>query len=201
MVVFAAIYVEVRSGDAEIALIIGEPWEDMRKRSSAEINSAIPDEIAFDIPKSDARLRLSDSQYGFVTPPARFFTIGYIRGVVNGVRMSPQIEPLLLDDALAVVLDLQDQWRKAGWKPFWENHFPSYVDTPQCRADLRDRRKVGTAYWRAGDKYQVMLVFARFKDDRHPDEERYLITLELAKFRGDYELGVDSQVPAERLFD
>jgi len=29
--------------------------------------------------------------------------------------MSPQIEPLLLDDALTVVLDLQDQWRQGDW--------------------------------------------------------------------------------------
>ena len=30
--------------------------------------------------------------------------------------MSPQIEPLLLDDTLKVVLDLQEQWRNAGWR-------------------------------------------------------------------------------------
>jgi hypothetical protein len=38
----------------------------------------------------------------------------------------------------------------------------------------------GTAYWRASDQYQVMLVVGRFKDDRRPTEERYLMTLQLA---------------------
>ncbi|WP_256548307.1 hypothetical protein [Xenorhabdus bovienii] len=35
-------------------------------------------------------------------------------------------------------------------------------------------------FWQAGDKYQIMLNIAHFKDDRHPDEERYLITLAIA---------------------
>lgn len=94
------------SGEPEIALVIGEPYEAMRERSSAAIDPAIPNEIWYNIPKSDARLRFIDPQYGFVTPPARFFTISYVRGVVNDVRMSPQIEPLPLDDALKIVLDL-----------------------------------------------------------------------------------------------
>ena len=99
------------SDDPEIALALGEPWEVMRKRSTVKIAPAIPDEIWFRTPKSDARLRFIDPQYGFETPLARFFTIGFEYGQVVDIRMSPQIEPLLLDDALKVVLDLQDQWR------------------------------------------------------------------------------------------
>jgi hypothetical protein len=95
--------------------------------------------------------------------------------------MSPQIEPLLLDDTLKIVLDLQEQWRNGGWRPNLSAIFPSFADTPQWRARLRDEKKnAGVAYWTADDKYQVMLVVSRFHDDRHPDEERYLITLALA---------------------
>ena len=60
---------------------------------------------------------------------------------INGVRMSPQIEPLLLDDTLKVVLDLQEQWRNAGWVPIRVNDFPSFADTPQWRAQLRDAKQ------------------------------------------------------------
>lgn len=42
------------------------------------------------------------------------------------------------------------------------------------------REKGGTAYWRAEDKYQVLLGVNRFQDDKRPTEERYLITLQLA---------------------
>ncbi|SEN56192.1 hypothetical protein SAMN04487857_12235 [Pseudomonas sp. ok272] len=170
--------------EKEIALVIGEPWEDMRQRSSATIDLAVPGHTWFRIPRSDARLRFIDPQYAFVTPLARFFTVNFDDERVDGVRMSPQIEPLLLDDTLKVVLDLQDQWRQGGWTPRWVNDFPSFADTPEWRAQLRDVNKGGSAYWGAGDKYQAMLVVGRFRDDKRPTEERYLITLGLHRSRG-----------------
>ncbi|KAB0494486.1 hypothetical protein [Pseudomonas vancouverensis] len=172
--------IEFLSDEPEIALLIGEPYEIMRQRSSAAIDPAIPGHVSFNIPKTDARLRFMDPQYGFVTPLARFFTIIYNKEMINSVRMSPQIEPLLLDDTLKVVLDLQEQWRKAGWVPIRIEEDPPFADTPQWLAQLRDVNKGGTSYWHAGTQYQVMLVVNRFKDYRHPTEERYLIKLSLA---------------------
>ena len=168
------------STEPEIALVIGEPYEAMRQRSSATIDPAIPNEIWHGLPKSDARLRFTDPQYSFVTPPARFFTVGYVRGIVNDVRMSPQIEPLLLDDALKIVLDLQEQWRRHGWKPIRIENDPPFADTPQWRASLKACKPNGT-YWNAGQQFQIQLSMACFQDDRHPHEERYLITLALAR--------------------
>ena len=169
------------SDELEIALMIGEPWEAMRQRSSAVIDPAISGHFWGRLPKSDARLRFLDPQFGFVTPLARFFTVSFDKdGVVSSVRMSPQIEPLLLDDTLKVLLDLQEQWRQGGWTPIRLNDFPSFADTPQWRARLRDVNTGGTAYWRADNKYQVMLGVNRFRDDKRPTEERYLITLQLA---------------------
>ncbi|PRA39590.1 hypothetical protein CQZ98_28840 [Pseudomonas sp. MYb115] len=167
--------------EKEIALVIGEPYEDMRQRSSASIASAIPAEVSFNIPKSDARLRFVDPKFGFVTPAARFFAIFYRDDRIGSVRMSPQIEPLLLDDILKVALDLQEQWRQGGWVPTLPNEFPPIADTPQWRVNLRDVRRGGTTYWQAGDQYQVMMVVHRFKDYRHPTQERYLITLGIGK--------------------
>ncbi|WCM49777.1 hypothetical protein OH720_22695 [Pseudomonas sp. WJP1] len=173
--------IRVLSDDPEIALLIGEPYESMRQRSSASIGPAIAGHSWFSVPKSDARLRFVDSEFGFVTPQARFFTVGFGRdGRIDGVRMSPQVEPLLLNDTLKVVLDLQEQWRKAGWVPIRVEEDPPFADTPEWRAQLRDVNKGGTSYWHAGTQYQVMLVVNRFKDYRHPTEERYLITLSLA---------------------
>ena len=173
--------IQALSDEPEIALMIGEPYEAMRQRSSASIGSAIPGHAWFRIPKSDARLRFIDPKYGFVTPLARFFTVGFGRDQrIDGVRMSPQIEPLLLDDTLKVVLDLQEQWRNAGWVPIRIEEFPSFADTPQWRVKLRDVNQGGKTYWHAGNQYQVMLVVNRFKDYKHPTEERYLIKLSLA---------------------
>jgi len=176
--------IELLSDEPEIALVIGEPYEAMRQRSSSSIGPAIPGHSWFNIPESDARLRFADPQFGFVTPLARFFTVSFTDEKVRSVRMSPQIEPLLLDDTLKVLLDLQDQWRAAGWVPIRLNNYPSFADTPQWRAQLRDINKGGTAYWRAGDKYQLMLLAHRFKDKKRPTEERYLITLGIHRSRG-----------------
>jgi len=173
--------IQVLSDEPEIALLIGEPYEAMRQRSTASIDPAIAGRSWFSIPKSDARLRFIDPQYGFVTPLARFLTVMFDDGQIHGVRMSPQIEPLLLDDTLKVVLDLQDQLRAAGWTPIRIEEDPPFADTPQWRAQLRDVNKGGTSYWHAGNQYQVMLVVGRFKDKKRPTEERYLITLALAK--------------------
>ena len=174
--------VQQLADEPEIALVFGEPWEDMRQRSSASIPPAIPDELWFHMPESDARLRFIDPQYGFTTPLARFFTINFDNERVANIRMSPQDEPLLLDDALNVVLDLQDQWRRQGWFVSDPESDPEIVDTPEGRARVRGILG-GRTFWQAGDKYQIMLNVNRFKDYRHPDEERYLINLSLAKAR------------------
>ncbi|VVO15305.1 hypothetical protein [Pseudomonas fluorescens] len=174
--------VRLGASEPEIALVIGEPWEAMRQRSSAAIDPAIAGHFWGRLPRSDARLRFIDPQYGFVTPLARFFTVSFNSDeLVNSVRMSPQIEPLLLDDTLKIVLDLQEQWRKGGWIPIRVKDDPPFADTPQWRIRLRDVNKGGTSYWQAGNQYQAMLVVGRFEDDKRPDEERYLITLALAR--------------------
>lgn len=171
----------VLSDDPEIALTLDEPWEDMRQRSSAVISPAIPDEIWFRMPKSDARLRFIDPIYGFETPLARFLTIGFINGRVRNIRMSPQVEPLLLDDALKIVLDLQSQLKKSGWHLVFPKTEPAIADTVEWRAKLRDANKGGRTFWQAEEKYQVMLGLNRFKDNKRPREERYMITLAVGK--------------------
>jgi hypothetical protein len=181
ILVFGA--VRLFADEPEIGLIPGEPWEDMRQRSSAAIDPAILGHHWFRIPKTDARLRLVDSQYGFVTPLARFLTVGFDSEYVRNVRMSPQIEPLLLDDTLRVVLDLQEQWRKGGWIPVRVKNNPQFADTPEWRAQLRDVNRGGWTYWQAGEKYKLMMGVNRFKDDRNPTEERYLIKMELTQQR------------------
>jgi hypothetical protein len=154
----------------------------MRQRSSAEINPQGASNIGFRIPKTNARLRFIDPKYGFITPAARFLAVSFNeKGIIYSVRMSLQIEPLLYDDAIKIVLDLQKQWRKAGWTLTLAKESPALVNTPELRAKLRSLIGSEVTYWQAGEQYQIMLIMARFKDDRHPNEERYLITLAIAK--------------------
>lgn len=167
--------------EPEIVLKMGGTYEDLRRNSSASFSPEIRGHVWFGIPMTDARLRFVDPQFGFTTPAARFFTVNFDDNVIFGIRMSPQIEPLLIDDALKVVLDLQDQWRENGWVAKGLRNNPTIADTPEWRAWLRKGILHGHSYWQAGDKYQALLSLGRFKDYRNPTEERYLITLALAK--------------------
>jgi hypothetical protein len=181
LVVVAAYYLGPTVMPAsEIALTIGEPWEDMRQRSTARIGEAIPGETWFRIPATDARLRFIHPLYGFTTPPARFLTVGFQNERVRNVHISPQIEPLLLDEALPILLDLQAQLISKGWKNIRPLARPAFADTPAWRAKLRDSHQGGWTLWQAGDDYQVTLIMHRFTYSKRPEEERYLITLELA---------------------
>ncbi|MEQ1964672.1 hypothetical protein ABLB69_16200 [Xenorhabdus khoisanae] len=168
------------SDKPEIALVIGEPYEAMRQRSSAAIDPHLPGKIWHNTPKTDAHLRFTDPKYGFFTPPARFLAVSFNEdGIIYSVRMSPQVEPLLYDDVIQIVLDLQDQWRKAGWVP----RSPPLADTPELRTQLRSMKCSETTNWRADDQYRIMMNLGCFKDNKHPDEERYMITMEIAKTR------------------
>ncbi|WP_323855960.1 hypothetical protein [Xenorhabdus koppenhoeferi] len=154
----------------------------MRQRSSATIAPLNSYKIGFSIPKTDARLRFTDPKYEFVTPPARFFVVRYVDGIISSIRMSPQVEPLLYDDAIKIILDLQDQWRKAGWVLTLPREAPALVNTSELRTQLLNMKGgAGTTYWQANAQYQIMLSMALFEDDRHPKEERYLITLAIAE--------------------
>ncbi|VVO28093.1 hypothetical protein [Pseudomonas fluorescens] len=167
--------------EPEIVVEMGGTYENLRRNSSAPFSPEIRDRIWFGIPMTDARLRFVDPQFGFTTPAARFFTVNFDDYVISGIRMSPQVEPLLIDDALKVVLDLQDQWREKGWVAKGLRNNPTIADTPEWRAYLSKGILSGRSYWQAGDKYQAMLILGRFEDYRNPTEERYLITLALAK--------------------
>lgn len=167
--------------DPMIALEIGGTYENMREHSTAPFSRLIRGHVWGGMPKTDARMRFVDAQYGFETPLARFFSVGFNDNVIFDVRMSPQVEPLLIDDAMKVVLDLQAQWCAKGWRPMGTRREPTMSDTPEWRVYLRDSVIPGISYWQAGDKYQAMLVLARFRDSRHPDQERYLITLAVAE--------------------
>jgi hypothetical protein len=168
--------------ESEIALEIGGTYEEMLKHSSARFSPLYPDGGTWwGGPKSDVRLKFIDPQFGFVTPTGSEFTVVFKGNIIRSFRMSPLVEPLLLDDALKVVMDLQEQWRQGGWVSRRQHENPPFADTPEWRAKLRDVNKGSTTVWYAGNKYQALLVMHRFKDRKHPEEERYTIILQVAK--------------------
>lgn len=171
----------------EIALIIGEPWKDMQARSTATIGDEIPGHNWYREPKQLAYLRFADMEYGFITPPAKFFTVSFdSKGKVEFIRMSPQLEPLPLQDALNIILDLQDQWRKSGWTLFDPVDYPAYENSQKWIDELKNCSASST-HWDASPKYQLMVVASCYKDNRHPNEQRYLVTISMGKYDAGWE--------------
>lgn len=166
----------------EIALIIGEPWTNMQVRSTAEIGPVFEGRHWYREPKQISILRFADSNYQFTTPPAKFFTIGFDRnGNVDGVRMSPQVEPLPLQETLNIVLNLQDQWRKTGWELDDAVENPPYEDNAEWRQAIEQCTAYST-YWHVKGLYSIAIAIGCFKDYRHPEEKRYLITMSMGKY-------------------
>jgi len=173
------LYAAIRPVD-EVHLTIGEPYEQVRERSRSTLPPVEPGRDWGGIVKRPAKLRFTDPQYGFTTPPAKFLSVAYDNhGNVDAIRMSPQVETLPLDEAMAILMDLQRQLRSGGWRPFHVEPNAPLVDTPEVRALIRTGDSP-TTYWAAGEKYQAILFIARFAHENRPKDERYLITLGFA---------------------
>jgi|GEM_PF-2367889 hypothetical protein len=84
-------------------------------------------------------LRFTDPQHGFTLPPTKFVLISYSHNKVSTVSTSPMIDSLPFDEALTVVENLQNQFRRGGWVP-WEADESEWFDlTPAGKQRLYER--------------------------------------------------------------
>ena len=65
-------------------------------------------------------IRLNDSQHGFTLPPTKFAALSFQRNVASTLASSPMLDTLSFDEAVAVLGNLQTQFKAGGWKP-WAN--------------------------------------------------------------------------------
>ena len=173
------IYMMVQLVD-EVILTLGEPYEQVLEHSHSTL-PPIERGIAWGGHVSrPAQFRFADIRYGFVTPAAKFLNVGYDKeGNVWSVTLSPQVKTLSLNATMAILVDLQNQLRRGGWRLIRPDENPAITDTPAMRAQIRARADPIT-YWVAADKYQLILNVRRFVHESHPEDERYLITLQLS---------------------
>jgi hypothetical protein len=124
-------------------------------------------------------LRFTAPGHGFVTPSAKFLYVGVDKhGKVESVALSPQVETLPLDESMAILNDLQNQFTRGGWKPFISRRNRPIEDTQATRNSIR-ACDAPTTRWQADNKYQVSLNIRCFRADDRPNDARYLITLDL----------------------
>jgi hypothetical protein len=173
------IYAMTRPVD-EVMLTLGESYEHVRQHSRSTLPAATDEKSINLYVTRPAIFRFSDSQFGFVTPPARFLSLYADQlGNVSLVTLSPQIETLPLDASIAILTDLQKQFQRGGWKPFQSRDNRPIEDTQAARNAIR-ACTAPTTRWQAGNKYQVSVNIRCFGSRGHPNDERYVITLDLS---------------------
>ncbi|HEX7906540.1 MAG TPA: flagellar biosynthesis sigma factor [Paraburkholderia sp.] len=163
----------------EVILKLGEPYEQMRQRS----RSSLPPRGTGSISMASviAKFRFDDPVYGFTTPAAVFSQMGLDdseNSNVASVQLSPQMTALPLDEAIAIVMDIQDQLRRSGWRAFQYSYWRPIENTPVTRRAI-GACKDPMSVWNGGDKYQVTLDVRCFSTQMQPGQERYVVTLEL----------------------
>jgi hypothetical protein len=62
-------------------------------------------------------LRFDDPRHGFTLPPTKFAVLGFEDHKAVTLSTSPMLETLRFDDALAVLEQLQNQFKAGGWEP------------------------------------------------------------------------------------
>lgn len=167
--------------DVVVLDAIGEPYEQVRERSHSTLPRLTELNFVNLYVTRPAIFRFNDPADGFTTPPAKFLSLGAIKEKrVDAVTLSPQLEALPLDTSMHILVDLQNQLRRGNWRPIRVMDDPPIENTFATRASIR-RCNDPTAYWQAKDKLQISLNIRCFQRNGHRSEDRYLITLQLAR--------------------
>jgi hypothetical protein len=84
-------------------------------------------------------IRFTDPKHGFTLPPTKFAALTFSENQAVSLATSPMLDPLPFDDAVAVLENLQNQFKAGGWKP-WEVDDSTWFDlTPEGRKRLHAR--------------------------------------------------------------
>jgi len=84
-------------------------------------------------------IRLNDAQHGFTLPPTKFAALSIQQNVAATLATSPMLEELSFDEAVAVLENLQDQFKAGGWQPWAEDDSTWFDLTPEGRKRLYAR--------------------------------------------------------------
>lgn len=125
---------------------VGQSFEEVVKASTYPVmeHSNKPSDtrdLAGDIVVSEPAVSLcfDDPQHGFILPPTKFAFIGIEHNVVDTVATSPMLDKLPFDQAVAILENLQNQFKAGGWEP-WAGDGSKWFDlTPEGKKRLYQR--------------------------------------------------------------
>jgi hypothetical protein len=127
---------------------VGQPFEDVVRNSTFPVmlHSITPAEDPMHLQAGETFvtepaviLKFDDPKHGFTLPPTKFALLGYMHNAVDTLSTSPMLDTLPFDAAVAVLENLQNQFKAGGWAP-WEGDGSTWFDlTPQGRKQLYER--------------------------------------------------------------
>jgi hypothetical protein len=84
-------------------------------------------------------IRFTDPKHGFTLPPTKFAALTFSENQAVSLATSPMLDPLPFDEAIAILENLQSQFKAGGWEP-WEKDDSTWFDlTPEGKKRLYAR--------------------------------------------------------------
>ncbi|MFC4930333.1 hypothetical protein [Massilia sp. GCM10023247] len=62
-------------------------------------------------------IRFTDPKHGFTLPPTKFAALTFSENQAVSLSTSPMLDPLPFDEAVAILENLQNQFKAGGWEP------------------------------------------------------------------------------------
>ncbi|MGX4640017.1 hypothetical protein [Massilia sp. SYSU DXS3249] len=84
-------------------------------------------------------IRFTDPKHGFTLPPTKFAALGFSENQAITLATSPMLEPMPFDEAVAILENLQNQFKAGGWEPWADNDSTWFDLTPEGKKRLYDR--------------------------------------------------------------
>jgi hypothetical protein len=143
---------------------IGETYDNVLKGSTYPVaKNSIPPGNGFgtiDVDKPAVVIVFNDPDHGFTLPPTKFAGVTFLDGKVLTVTTSPMLEALRFDDAVALVNQLQAEFRHGGWEPIERSgeRPPLWFDTASA-AGLTELRRGSTRELVVPHKYAMYFNF------------------------------------------
>lgn len=106
---------------------VGQPFEEVAKNSTFSVmeNANIPSgdnhSGAIWVTEPSVIIRFNDPQHGFTLPPTKFASVFFMDNRAETLSTTPMLDKLPFDEAVAVLANLQKQFKAGGWEPWRTN--------------------------------------------------------------------------------
>lgn len=171
-VVFAAWWYLRAPRPAQLVFGLGDTFEDVVKNSTYPVlaHANPPAEAPGDdkfgaiwVTEPAVIIRVTDPKHGFTLPATKFAALSFSENKALTLATSPMLQALPFDEAVALLENLQDQFKAGGWQP-WKTNGSTWFDlTPEGKKRLYARMfepgYAETAILRVPGKYGMIFRF------------------------------------------